>query len=811
MRFKIYFTLIFFLGISCISNAQYYSFSKLVQAAESSYDQNQYLLAVERFNEAEMQKGKLQKMSLYKYADALYQINDLEEAETRFMAYLENDKIDNEDEVLIRLIKIRQRQERYDEAILDCNIYLSEYEDLDSLKAKDVKFIKKSCQWALAYNDKDMVDTIENMNQLNTAYSEQAPFFFNDSLYFNKVDKAIIADKQKTYVSRISTESGEEIDIDGISDQKFLSHPSFSNDGKYFMYSVGDYNQDSELAYDLYFSVMDKDMEPGVTRKMPEPINADSYSSMHAVMVPLDTLLNLYFSSNMPGGKGGYDLYKAVLSSDMVVQDLINLEEVNTSGDELSPYLNLNTNDLYFSSNGHPGFGGFDVFRIDLDDELENIDIENVGKWINSPLDDLFFRSNENGSKVYFTSNRPGSAFLDSRFESCCFDIYTAEVTECSINLLALIYDRSNEQILDGSYLAVIDPETQDTVFSGYAEENLFEVELECDKEYIIETTKEGYDLDQLSFLPSNFSYGQDNEIIRKIYLDPSIYDLNLSVLSKDTNLPLDSLDIVLTDMASGEEQLISKHPSSKITLQVLPGNDYRIDVSRRGYRDTFEFFNPGRGISVIDKTMFLEEKEIIKQAKITLAEAIPVALFFDHDAPGAGDSLTSSALNYSDSYEAYYEKRGRYVFNYVSKFSGSRKDNARREASQFFDNEVKAGFEKYDLFKTQLLLVLESGQTVNVYLRGYASPIALDEYNKALGRRRVDSVRREFDDWNDGALLPYIESGQLLVTERSFGEETSPSEVSDDPAQPYQSIYSPSASRERRVEIDEINFNDQN
>ncbi len=786
---------------------QYYSFNQHVRYADERYIEGQYLLALEHYYEASQLKGLLKKQSLFNYADAAFKVSDLALAEQLFMLYQENDKAGNGHEVLYNLIVIRQMQERYEEAILDCNIYISEYEELDINLTEKVNSLKESCQWALAEIREAMVDSVQNMKSVNSIFSEQSPFIYGDSLYYNAINQMIVIDKEKQYYSRIYKGGQKPLELIGVPENKLISHPSFSSDGKYFFYSVGDYAEDGTIIYDIYFSLVNQDTTIGVPRKLLAPINSDAYTSAHASAITVDTIIHLYFSSDRPGGKGGFDIWRAEMSLEMEVLNLVNLEDINTSSDEYSPFLNFNTNDLYFSSNGHLGYGGFDIFRIAMDeDSLKSVD--NVGPKLNSSYNDLFFSTNVNGSVVYFTSNRPGSMLLDSRFESCCYDIYTAEVTECSIDLLALIYNRTGGEMLNDTKFVVIDPETQDTVYSNESDENLFEVELDCDKEYIIQSIKEGFDLYELSFRPTNFSYGQDNEIIRKIYLNPSIYDLNLTVLSKDTNLPLDSLNFVLTNINTGDQVEINKHPSNNIHFDVLPGTNYKIDVSRNGYKDTTEVFNSGNKSNIINKTIYLEEKEVIKQAKISLAETIPLALFFDNDAPVAGDSTHLSGENYSDTYEAYYDKRGKYVFNYVSKFSGRRQDDARREASQFFDGEVRVGFEKYDIFKKQLLLVLESGQEVNIYLRGYASPLALDEYNQALGRRRVDSVRKEFDDWNGGVLLPYINNGQLLVTERSFGEETSPKEVSDDPSKPYQSIYSPGASRERRVEIDEINFN---
>lgn len=789
--------------------AQYYSFGQHVSYADESYEKKYYLLAVEHYTEASSMKGKLKSESLYRYADSAFKIYDLPLAESLFMEYLDNDKAEYQAKALANLVRIRQRQALYEEAILDCNIYLSEYAEQDSILSDEIQLIKESCQWVLAENRSAIVDSVKNVKELNTAFSEQAPFLFGDSLVYSSLMKQADIDKKISYISRIYRSPSDELSIEGLPEDKFISHPSFSEDSKYMFYTVGDYDDSYDIICDIYFSFVESDSTIGIPRILPAPVNSDAYSSTHPVVIPQDTLWHLYFSSNMPGGKGGFDLWKAVLSSDFQVRSLENLDMLNTSLDEFSPYLDFNTNELYFSSNGYPGYGGFDIYRMNLDYYGEE-DAENIGPIINSSYNDLFFRMNKNGSTVYFTSNRPGSLYLDSRFESCCYDIYEGEVTECSLDLLALVFDKIDNSVLDGTSLRVIDPETSDTIYEGYAEDNMHKIELDCDKAYQIETEKETYDLDVMNFKPSNFSYGRDNEIIRKIFLSPSVYTLDLSVFSSDTRLPLDSLDIVVRNLETGEDQVVEKYPTNNLRFEVKPDTDYSVSVNRRGYRDTTEIISTGIGQRLINKAIYLTEKEIIRQAKVSLADAIPVALYFDNDAPSASGADSLSAANYTDSYNSFYDKRGRYIYRYVNHFKGKRQDEARREISQFFDNNVKEGFDRYENFKNQLLLVLESGQKINIYLRGYASPVALDDYNRALGRRRVDSVRKEFDEWNDGALLPYIQSGQLVVTERSFGEETSPKDLSDDPRRPYESIYSPAAALERRVEIDEINFNQQ-
>jgi hypothetical protein len=99
----------------------------------------------------------------------------------------------------------------------------------------------------------------------------------------------------------------------------------------------------------------------------------------------------------------------------------------------------------------------------------------------------------------------------------------------------------------------------------------------------------------------------------------------------------------------------------------------------------------------------------------------------------------------------------------------------------------------------------LKEGLTFTIYLKGYASPLASAEYNRALSNRRISSIQNEFKSFSDGILWKYMETGDLVVTQKAFGEDTAPTNVSDDRKNARKSIYSPEASRERRVEIIEI------
>ena len=250
---------------------------------------------------------------------------------------------------------------------------------------------------------------------------------------------------------------------------------------------------------------------------------------------------------------------------------------------------------------------------------------------------------------------------------------------------------------------------------------------------------------------------------------------------------------------------------TNNVRFKLKPNTDYLVEIGKAGYKEATLEFNSGFGDVLINKNTFLEILDIVAKSKASLENAIPVSLYFDNDQPDRKTMAVTSTKTYSQSYNQYYARKDKFKNSYLGLFSGrDNKETANIELESFFEDEVRRGFDKYNVFKKQLLIVLESGQDVNVYLRGYASPIAVNDYNTALGKRRVDSIRKEFSSWEGGAFIKYLDSGQLQVTERSFGEETSPKNVSDDPKAPSKSIFSPAASKERRVEIDEINFNQQ-
>jgi outer membrane protein OmpA-like peptidoglycan-associated protein len=120
----------------------------------------------------------------------------------------------------------------------------------------------------------------------------------------------------------------------------------------------------------------------------------------------------LYFSSNRPGGLGGKDIWSCRRKRDGTWDEPVNLgERINTSFDEISPWLSPDGRTLFFSSNGHPGLGRFDVFAVE---EIGGVRVlTNMGTPINSRFDEITFSMSAAGDRAFVASNREGAKGYD--------------------------------------------------------------------------------------------------------------------------------------------------------------------------------------------------------------------------------------------------------------------------------------------------------------------------------------------------------------------------------------------------------------
>jgi tetratricopeptide (TPR) repeat protein len=143
------------------------------------------------------------------------------------------------------------------------------------------------------------------------------------------------------------------------------------------------------------------------------PYNSISYSITDPSINADGTVL--YFSSDMKGGFGGKDIYRSRYENGQWTKPENLGETVNTLYDEVFPFIHLNKT-LYFSSNGHPGLGGLDIFKSQLH-EKDFDEIQNAGYPINTKADEFGITIDSLSAHGYFSSNRKNGGFDDDLYE----------------------------------------------------------------------------------------------------------------------------------------------------------------------------------------------------------------------------------------------------------------------------------------------------------------------------------------------------------------------------------------------------------
>ncbi|MEO7988950.1 MAG: tetratricopeptide repeat protein [Chryseolinea sp.] len=196
------------------------------------------------------------------------------------------------------------------------------------------------------------------------------------------------------------------------------------------------------------------------------PFNSTAYSITDPAIS--EDGLNLYFSSDMPGGYGGKDLYKSVFKNNAWTRPYNLGEQINTSGNEGFPFLIESI--LYFTSTGHPGLGGMDIFKTTVLSEGFG-EVLNMGYPINTNFDDFALTLNKGGVEGYISSNRNRNN--DDLF-ALTIDIQTFPlVIECIVKYKEDSWDETTDlKILPKAQLSLIDNRNNRVIQSTVADAN---------------------------------------------------------------------------------------------------------------------------------------------------------------------------------------------------------------------------------------------------------------------------------------------------------------------------------------------------
>ncbi len=284
-------------------------------------------------------------------------------------------------------------------------------------------YFAQTCDFAQNQLKQPAYCRLKNLES-NTQGSDFAPVSVGEDLLFASERASDINVKSATRVELFKTNMSESGNQELPSNLKEvlskesqgLGNASFTEDGRGVVFSKSsEWNEhfiiQALTPLEIYFA--DINEKDSWTNIRPFEFNQKSYSYGFPTLA--DAGKTMYFASNAPGGFGGYDIYITYLKEDGHWTEPLNLGAIiNTPGNEISPFFKEQL--LFFSSDWHQGFGGFDVFKTKQRGDVWE-DIQNIGTCVNSTMDEYYFTMDKSGNG-YFTSNRFGGKGGEDIYQS---------------------------------------------------------------------------------------------------------------------------------------------------------------------------------------------------------------------------------------------------------------------------------------------------------------------------------------------------------------------------------------------------------
>jgi len=300
------------------------------------------------------------------------------------------------------------------------------------------------------------------------------------------------------------------------------------------------------------------------------PYNDNDYSVGHP-WVSEDGKV-LYFASDMPGGVGGVDLYKSEVIQGSWSKPFNLGPRINTMGDEFYPFM-VNDSSLYYSSNGHGGLGGLDIFVSKLRSNSEFEFPTNLGFPLNTSSDDFSLVVDKSGRGGLFASNRPGGLGYD--------DIYKFEVK--SFFLTGKVVDRTDSTSIIAGASVVLHDESGNQIKSATSDQDgIVHFDLDFDREYILSASKETYSwVDTLSYSTLTRFMGGDS-----VYLPLWKHSLFAKgkVYSNETQSVLPGATVKIQNLTDNTSESIVVDSSANYFFKLEPNKHYQITSSKIGH-----------------------------------------------------------------------------------------------------------------------------------------------------------------------------------------------------------------------------------
>jgi peptidoglycan-associated lipoprotein len=443
------------------------------------------------------------------------------------------------------------------------------------------------CDLALRYKEKKTRHIVKQAKLFNSRRSDFSPMYQDktlDVIYYATTNEKVTGTKKSEITgmkkadiwfskkdeqgqwTRPATVEGE---LNSELDEGIIS---FSPDGTTMYLTKARRELHSNTGVEIYTS---QRSEAAWSAPVKFEITSDTVSSYgHPAVSPDGEYL--YFTSDMPGGFGGKDLWRINLKDR--AGSLENLGEfINTEGDEMFPYMRADSV-LYFSSDGHPGMGGLDMFRAQMT-VSGGWKVENMGMPMNSAADDFGITFGE-GESGYFSSNRGDGRGYDH--------IYSFELPELQIWLTGWVLDKDEEPV-PNAIIRIVgnDGSNQKEVARN---DGSFKFKLQRGVSYVMLAGAKGYLNAKQEFTSDtaeeDAEYGVDfilASMTKPVVIENIFYDFDKATLRPESKTALDEMAQLLRDNPNVTIEMAS-HTDRK-------GSDkYNLDLSQRRAKSVIDY-----------------------------------------------------------------------------------------------------------------------------------------------------------------------------------------------------------------------------
>ncbi|WP_282133187.1 OmpA family protein [Cellulophaga baltica] len=466
MKKYIYSYLFCFFGILTFGYAQQ---SKL-KKAEENFNNHSYALAITTY-EALVAKGYESDVIYKNLGDANFNNGDYSKAAEWYgkLFALKTDAIGSE--YYFRYAQSLKSTEDYKKS----DVYMKKFQKIKGTDSRAQKF-EANTEYLELIKAKTKRFTLKKVS-VNSKNSEFAPSLYQGNLVFASArDTGLLVNNihkwtNKAYLNLYQADSTSE---DGVfrapevfskqlNSKTHESSTAFTKDGT-TVYFTRNNSKDGNFVEDeaglSRLKIYRASLENGVWGNVIElPFNTNEYSTAHPSLSADEK--TLYFASDMPPSLGASDIFKVAIHEDGTFGTPENLgNTINTEARETFPFI-AESGDLYFSSDGHPGLGGLDVYTV----SAKTGAISNVGEPINSKEDDFSIILDEEKLKGFFASNRTGGMGDDDIY-AFTFEKIDEEPETFVSQINGSIIDKLTGELIPLGKVSVYD----------YANNNLFEI-----------------------------------------------------------------------------------------------------------------------------------------------------------------------------------------------------------------------------------------------------------------------------------------------------------------------------------------------